>query len=283
MAVIKGVDVAGKLAKELKDEVEGMKKRNVFPCAAIVRVGENPSCIAYGKGAAKKLESVGIKTKHYIFPETITQEDFMEAFQKLNRDPDIHGILLLRPLPPHLNEKEIGEATNPLKDVDTINPLNMYKIMVGDDTAFAPCTPEAVMRIIDYAGIELTGKRVTIVGASMVVGLPLFLLMLNRNATCTQCHIHTKNLAEECRRAEIIVAAAGKRGLIQREHIAEGATVIDVGINVDAEGKLHGDVDFEQAEPLAEYITPVPGGVGSVTSTVLASHVVKAAKMLNGF
>lgn len=283
MEVIKGADVAQKLAEELKHEVEDMKKRDVFPCAAVVRVGENPSCIAYGNGATKKLESIGIKTEHYVFPENITQEDFMEEFRALNEAPHIHGILLLRPLPPQLDEKTIGEATNPLKDVDTINPLNMYKVMVGDDTAFAPCTPEAVMRIIDYAGIELTGKRVTIVGASRVVGLPLFLLMLNRNATCTQCHIYTRNLAEECRRAEIVVAAAGKRGLIRREHIAEGATVIDVGINVDAEGKLHGDVDFEQVEPLAEYITPVPGGVGSVTTTVLASHVVRAAKMLNGF
>lgn len=267
--------------EELQQTVKKLEQKGVYPCAKIIRVGENPSCIAYGKGAAKKLEAVGIKVEYENFPEDISQQDFLKEFRKINEDDHVHGILLLRPLPPQLDEKEISATIDPKKDVDAISPINMYKVMVGDETAFPPCTPEAVMRIIDYIGIDLTGKKVAIVGASMVVGRPLFLLMLNRNATCVQCHIYTKDLVVECRHAEIIVVAAGKQGLIRLEHVSPGATVIDVGINVGKDGKIHGDVDFDAVAPITSYITPVPGGVGSVTSTILAAHVVKAAKLLH--
>lgn len=280
MTVVKGADVVKEMVEELRREVQEMESRGVHPCAKIVRVGDNPSCIAYGKGAAKKLESVGIQVEYATFPEDISQKDFLVEFQKINEDQNVHGILLLRPLPAQLDEKEISRVIDPRKDVDAISPINMYKVMVGDNTAFPPCTPEAVMRIIDHIGIDLTGKKVAIVGASMVVGRPLFLLMLNRNATCVQCHIYTKDLAAECKHAEIIVVAAGKQGLIRLEHVSPGATVIDVGINIGEDGKIHGDVDFDAVAPVTNYITPVPGGVGSVTSTVLAAHVVKAAKLL---
>ena len=281
MSIVKGTDVAKKMTEELQAEVVKLKDKGIHPRAVVVRVGDNPSCIAYGKGATKKLESVGVCVEHVVFDGGISQEDFMKEFCKINNDPEVHGILLLRPLPTHLNEKAISEAVNPLKDVDSISPMNMYNVMIGANEAFPPCTPEAVMEIIDYLGVDLTGKKVAIVGASKVVGLPLFLLMLNRNATCVQCHIHTKDLVAECKNAEIVVVAAGKRGLIKPEHIAPGAMVIDVGINVGEDGKLYGDVAFDDVEPLADYITPVPGGVGAVTSTVLASHVVKAAKLLH--
>lgn len=281
MTVVKGADVVKQMKEELQKEVSDLKGKGINPCAKIVRVGENPSCIAYGKGAAKKLESVGIEVEYENFPENISQEDFLKEFGKINEDKHVHGILLLRPLPPQLNEKEISEAIDPRKDVDAISPINMYKVMVGDETAFPPCTAEAVMRIIDHIGMDMTGRKVVIVGASMVVGRPLFLLMLNRNATCVQCHIYTKDLAAECRQAEVIVVAAGKRGLIGPEHVSQGTTVIDVGINVGEDGKLYGDVDFDAVAPLTNYITPVPGGVGAVTSTVLAAHVVKTAKLLN--
>lgn len=281
MTVVKGADVVNQLMEELRQSVMELEKKGIHPCAKIVRVGENPSCIAYGKGAAKKLEAVGIKVAYENFPEDITQEDFLKEFRRINAEPQTHGILLLRPLPPQLNEKEISIAIDPRKDVDAISPINMYKVMVGDETAFPPCTPEAVMRIIDYIGIDLTGKKVAIVGASMVVGRPLFLLMLNRNATCVQCHIYTKDLVAECKHAEIIVVATGKQGLIRLEHVSPGATVIDVGINIGKDGKMRGDVDFEAVAPITSYITPVPGGVGAVTSTILAAHVVKAAKLLH--
>ena len=280
MTVVKGADVVKEMVEELQQEVQEMISKGVHPCAKIVRVGDNPSCIAYGKGAAKKLESVGIQVTYATFPEDISQEDFLAEFQKINEDKNVHGILLLRPLPAQLDEKEISRVIDPRKDVDAISPINMYKVMIGDDTAFPPCTPEAVMRIIDHIGIDLTGKKVAIVGASMVVGRPLFLLMLNRNATCVQCHIYTKDLVAECKHAEIIVVAAGKQGLIRLEHVSPGATVIDVGINIGEDGKIRGDVDFDAVAPVTNYITPVPGGVGSVTSTVLAAHVVKAAKLL---
>ncbi len=278
--VIKGSDIARQMEKNLRQEVTRLKERKIMPTAAIVRVGENPSCIVYGRSAEKKLEAVGISVRRVAFPGDIAQGAFMEEFKKINNDPEIHGILLLRPLPLHLDEKAISAEVNPLKDVDAISPMNMYKVMAGDITAFSPCTPEAVIDIIDYLGIGLEGKKVAIMGASMVVGLPLFLLMLNRNATCVQCHIHTKDLAKECGDAEIVVVAAGKRGLIRSEHIAPRAIVIDVGINVGEDGRLYGDVSFEEVVLKAGYITPVPGGVGAVTSAVLASHVVKAAKML---
>lgn len=281
MTVVKGADVVNQLMEELRQSVMELEKKGIHPCAKIVRVGENPSCIAYGKGAAKKLEAVGIKVAYENFPEDITQEDFLKEFRRINAEPQTHGILLLRPLPPQLNEKEISIAIDPRKDVDAISPINMYKVMVGDETAFPPCTPEAVMRIIDYIGIDLTGKKVAIVGASMVVGRPLFLLMLNRNATCVQCHIYTKDLVAECKHAEIIVVATGKQGLIRLEHVSPGATVIDVGINIGKDGKMRGDVDFDAVAPITSYITPVPGGVGAVTSTILAAHVVKAAKLLH--
>lgn len=281
MIVVKGADVVNQLMEELRQSVMELEKKGIHPCAKIVRVGENPSCIAYGKGAAKKLESVGIEVAYENFPEDITQEDFLKEFRRINAEQQTHGILLLRPLPPQLNEKEISIAIDPRKDVDAISPINMYKVMVGDETAFPPCTPEAVMRIIDYIGIDLTGKKVAIVGASMVVGRPLFLLMLNRNATCVQCHIYTKDLVAECKHAEIIVVATGKQGLIRLEHVSPGATVIDVGINIGKDGKMRGDVDFDAVAPITSYITPVPGGVGAVTSTILAAHVVKAAKLLH--
>ena len=281
MTVVKGADVVNQLMEELQQSVMELEKKGIHPCAKIVRVGENPSCIAYGKGAAKKLEAVGIEVVYENFPEDITQEAFLKEFRRINMEPETHGILLLRPLPPQLSEKEISMVIDPRKDVDAISPINMYKVMVGDETAFPPCTPEAVMRIIDYIGIDLTGKKVAIVGASMVVGRPLFLLMLNRNATCVQCHIYTKDLVAECKHAEIIVVAAGKQGLIRLEHVAPGATVIDVGINVGKDGKMRGDVEFDEVAPITSYITPVPGGVGAVTSTILAAHVVKAAKLLH--
>ncbi len=282
MTVIRGTDVARSLGERVQKEAERLAGNGVRPCAAILRVGENPGDIAYERGAVKKLESLGIGVRLAGLPAEVSQNTFMEELENLNGDPSVHGILLLRPLPPQLDEALIAERISPCKDVDAINPDNLYKVLAGDKSGFAPCTPEAVMAILDHIGEPLQGKKVTVIGRSLVVGKPLALLALDRNATVTVCHSRTEDLAGVCREADVLLAAVGRRGLVTADHVAPGAIVVDVGINVDDAGKLCGDVDFESAAPIASYITPVPGGVGSVTTTVLADHVVRAAKLQNG-
>lgn len=280
--IVKGTQVASHLTQRLQGEIEELKSKGISPCAAIVRVGENPSDMAYERGAVKKLESLGIRAVLTALPGDIRQDAFLKEFRRINEDRSVNGILLLRPLPRQLNETEICGAISPEKDVDAIHPANLCKILAGDETGFAPCTPEAVMEILKDIGQSLQGKKVTVIGRSLVVGKPLALLALNQNATVTVCHSRTVDLPSVCRNAEILLVAVGKKGLVTADYISPGATVIDVGINVDEEGKLCGDVDFESAEAVAEYLTPVPGGVGSVTTSVLAGHVIRAAKMQHG-
>jgi len=215
-------------------------------------------------------------------PELINQEEFEKEFSAVNSDPDIHGILLFRPLPKQLNEDPVRSMINPKKDVDCMSPVNMAKVFAGDESGFAPCTPEAVMEVLAHFGIDLKGKRVTVVGRSMVVGKPLSMLLLKKNATVTICHTKTADLGATCRNAEILIAAAGKANMITAEFVSENSIVVDVGINVGSDGKLCGDVDFDAVAPKTASITPVPGGVGTVTSSVLAKHVVRAANYLNG-
>ncbi len=203
----------------------------------------------------------------------------MEEFQKINTDPDIDGILLLRPLPKHIDETVITALISPKKDVDGISPYNMAKIFSGDETGFAPCTAQAVIEILDYANIPLTGKRVTIIGRSLVVGKPLAMLCIKRNATVTICHTKTLHIEETCRQAEILIACAGQANMVDHSYIGAHAIVIDVGINVDRQNKLCGDVDLNSITPIASLATPVPGGVGTVTTSVLAKHVIQAAKL----
>lgn len=276
MEILKGADVVAAINQGVKDELAGM---SYVPQLAIIRVGEKPDDISYERGATRRMETVGLRCTSYHYSEDISDEEFKKEFKKINDDEDVDAILLLRPLPKHIKESDIEKMINPVKDVDGISPVNMAKIYSGDKTGFAPCTPTAVIEMLDYAGIDLTGRRVAIVGRSLVVGKPLAMLMIGRNATVTVCHTKTVDMKSRCKEAEIVVAAAGKAKMLNNEYIGGGAVVVDVGINMDENFKLCGDVDFESITEVARMATPVPGGVGTVTTSVLAKHVVAAAKM----
>ena len=279
--LMKGADVAKTMKEDLTGEARRLKDRGILPSLTIVRVGARPDDLAYERGARKRMEIIGIECKVVELPETITQAEFEKTFFKINEDPKVHGILLFRPLPGHLDEGPVVSRINPLKDVDCMCPVNIAKVFSGDETGHAPCTPEAVMEMLDYYKIDPKGKKVTVIGRSMVVGKPLSMMLLKRHATVTICHTRTKDLTATCREAEILVAAAGKARMVTADMVGDGAVVVDVGINVDDKGNLCGDVDFEAAEPATSYISPVPRGVGSVTSSVLAKHVLKAAEYLS--
>ncbi len=278
--IIKGSEVSAKLSEEIKDRIEKLKGLDVIPCVAIVRASEAEDAISYEKGAVKKMQALGIDVNNVVLSNDVSQEQFVAQISALNGDSKVHGILILQPLPAQLDENIVKMLINPHKDIDAISPINLYKVMAGDCTGFAPCTPEAVIRILDYMNVEIAGKRVAVVGRSLVVGKPLASLFINRSATVTVCHSKTNNISKVCSEAEIVVAAVGKSGLVKGDFVSDDAIVIDVGINVTSEGKLCGDVDFDTVEPKVSLITPVPGGVGAVTTTILAEHVVKAAEIL---
>ncbi|MGE5614520.1 MAG: bifunctional 5,10-methylenetetrahydrofolate dehydrogenase/5,10-methenyltetrahydrofolate cyclohydrolase, partial [Bacillota bacterium] len=211
------------------------------------------------------------------YPEDIGQEDLVKEIQKINGDRSVHGILLFRPLPKHLDINVIKHVISPEKDIDCLNPVNVAKVFEGDETGFAPCTPAAVMEMLDYYKIDVSGRRVVVIGRSLVVGKPLSMLLLKKNATVTICHTKTRDIEKTCKSAEILIAAAGAARMVTAEHVYPGQVVVDVGINVDENGNLCGDVDFDAVEKIVDFITPVPGGVGTVTSSILAKHVIKAA------
>lgn len=278
--LMKGAEVAKAMKATIIENVDKLKEQGIVPCLTIVRVGAREDDLAYERGAKKRMELTGIECRIVELPEKVSQQELEDTFKQVNEDDTVHGILLFRPLPAHLDEEPLKKMINPCKDVDCMSPVNMAKVFSGDETGHAPCTAEAVMEMLAHYGIDLTGKKVTIVGRSMVVGRPLSMLMLKKNATVTICHTKTKNLAETCVDAEVLIAVAGKAKMVTAEMVGEGAVVADVGINVDAEGNLCGDVDFEEVEKKASYISPVPRGVGSVTTSVLAKHVVKSANLL---
>lgn len=275
MEILKGLPVANAINEKLIEEVKTMEKK---PHLAIIRVGERPDDMSYERGATKKMDKVGFECTSYTFPADIDNDTFQKEFDKINQDDNIDGILLLRPLPKHLDEKAVENRIDPCKDLDGISPVNLAKVYAGDESGFAPCTAEAVIEMLDFAGINLTGKRVTVVGRSLVIGKPVAMMLMKKNATVTVCHTRTVDMAGTCRNAEIVVAAAGVAKMIDKNYINKDAVVIDVGINVDEEGNLCGDVNFDEVSRLASVITPVPGGVGSVTTSVLAKHLMKAAK-----
>ncbi len=276
MEILRGADVAKSINEQL---IKGLEKLDgKIPHLAIIRVGERPDDMSYERGALKKMEKVGFEATSYTFPADITNDDFQKEFDKINENEDVDGILLLRPLPKHIDEKLIEKKINPDKDIDGISPVNLAKVFAGDETGFAPCTAEAVIEMLDYAGVDLTGKRAVVVGRSLVIGKPVAMMLLKKNATVTICHTRTKDMKKTCHDAEIVVAAAGCAKMINADYVGDGAVVIDVGINVDEDGKLCGDVELDSLEGKASLATPVPGGVGSVTTSVLAKHLFKAAK-----
>ena len=275
MEILKGLPVANAINEKLMEQVKSIE--GSLPHLAIIRVGERPDDCSYERGAVKKMDKVGVRCTTYTFDADIDNKTFQAEFDKINENPDIDGILMLRPLPKQLDEKQIENKIDPRKDLDGISPLNLAKVYAGDESGYAPCTAEAVIEMLDYAGIDIKGKRVTVVGRSLVLGKPVSMLLMKRNATVTVCHTKTVDMAGTCKNAEILVAAAGSARMIKKEYVADGAVVNDVGINVDDEGNLCGDVDFDAISDIAAAATPVPGGVGSVTTSVLAKHLVKAA------
>lgn len=275
MEILKGLPAAQAINEELTQQLQAFE--GAVPHLAIVRVGERPDDLSYERGATKKMDKIGFRCTSFTFPQGIDNETFQREFDRINENADIDGILLLRPLPKHLDEKAIEERIDPRKDLDGISPRNLAKVFAGDESGYAPCTAEAVIEILDYAGIDLTGKRVTVVGRSLVIGKPAAMLLMKRNATVTVCHTRTADMPGTCRSAEVLVAAAGVAKMIKADYVGDNAVVIDVGINVDGNGNLCGDVDFDAITEIAAAATPVPGGVGSVTTSVLAKHLMRAA------
>lgn len=276
MELLKGAPVSATIREWAAEEIKQLQ--GPVPKLAIIRVGEKPDDMSYERSAVKKMETFGLRVQIFVFPKDISDEDFKEAFQKINKDQDVAGILLLRPLPGQIKEKEIEAMIDPKKDLDGISPVNIAKVFSGDPSGFAPCTAEAVIEILKANNISIEGKRAAVIGRSMVIGKPLSMLLLKENATVTICHTRTKELPEICRQAEILVAAAGKAGMVEESWVSDGAVVIDVGINVDENGKLCGDVDQASMESRNLLLTPVPGGVGAVTTAVLAKHLIQAAR-----
>lgn len=277
-----GKEVVAKMEAQLSPLADALRTKGIDPCLAIVRVGERPDDLSYERGAMKRMAAMKVTVKNIVMPEDVEQAELEQTFKRVNDDPSVHGILLFQPLPKHLDVEPLKKMINPLKDVDSMSPANAAKVFAGDKTGFAPCTPSAVMEILAQNDVELRGKRVTIVGRSMVVGKPLAMLMLGQNATPTICHTKTVDLPARCREADVLVACAGKAKMITGDMVADGQIVIDVGINMDENGKLCGDVDYDSVEPHAGMITPVPGGVGSVTTAILGKHTIQAAHWLNG-
>lgn len=279
--IIKGKPVADQISENLIKEVNELVKEGINPKLAILRVGANGSDLAYERGALKRCESIGIQTQVVELPEDVTQEEYVKTLKGLNEDSNVNGILCFRPLPKQLDEEAIKYIISPEKDVDSFSPINSAKVMEGDKTGFPPCTPTAVVEILKHYGVELSGSKVAVLGRSMVVGKPAAMLLLNENATVTICHSRTKDLAKVTSEADVLVAAVGRARMVKEDFVKEGAVVIDVGINVDAEGNLCGDVDTNAVLDKVSMITPVPAGVGSVTTSILAKHVVKACKLQN--
>jgi methylenetetrahydrofolate dehydrogenase (NADP+)/methenyltetrahydrofolate cyclohydrolase len=276
--IINGKEISAKIRAEIAEEVIEMKKRGIHPGLAVVIVGEDPASKVYVRNKKRACEDAGIYSEEYALPEDTTESELLSLIDKLNADEKIHGILVQLPLPKHLDDKTVIEHIDPKKDVDAFSEVNVGKIMLGDYN-FLPCTPAGVMELLRESGIDPSGKECVIVGRSNIVGKPQAMLMLHANATVTVCHSRTRDLASVTRRADILVAALGKANFITADMVKEGAVVIDVGINRLDDGKLCGDVDFASVEPKASYITPVPGGVGPMTITMLLKNTLKAAEI----
>ena len=277
--IISGTALAAKIRGELREETAALKERGIVPGLAVVLVGEDPASKVYVRNKTKACEEIGFYHEQYNLPATISEQEILDLVEELNHSEKIHGILIQAPLPKGLDFKNIIDHISPSKDVDAFHPYNVGKIMIGDFD-FLPCTPAGVMELIHEAGVSVDGKSCVVVGRSNIVGKPQSMLLLKENGTVTVCHSRTPNLAEYTKKADILVCAVGKAGLITGDMIKPGAIVLDVGMNRNEEGKLVGDVDFASAEPVAGYITPVPGGVGPMTITMLMKNTLKAAKIL---
>ena len=276
-----GKEVVAAVNSRIMADVAALKEKGVTPTLGIVRVGERGDDLSYERGAVKRCETLGVAYEKFLLPADCTQEELMAVIDKVNKDDSIHGVLIFRPLPKHLDEAAVIKALDPEKDVDGITDGSMVGVFAGTNQGFPPCTPQACMEILDHYNVDCTGKKAVVVGRSLVVGKPAAMMLIKKNATVTVCHTRTVDMPSVVKEADIVIVAAGRAGVVDANYVREGQIVIDVGINVNAEGKLCGDVDYASVEPIVEAITPVPGGVGSVTTSVLIGHVVEAAKRKN--
>lgn len=267
------------LTEKMAQEAAKLRACGTVPTLAVVRVGERGDDIAYEKSAAKRCAAAGVEVRSFVLPTEAAERELIEVIEQINADKGIHGCLLFRPLPKTMDDRRVCNTLAPEKDVDGITDTSMAGVYSGSGVGFPPCTPSACMEILDYYGIDVTGKRAVVIGRSLVVGKPAAMMLIKRNATVTVCHTRTKDMPAVCREADILVVSAGRAGIVNGDYIKPGAVVVDVGINVDENGKLCGDVDFDSVEPAAGAVTPVPGGVGTVTASVLVVHTVQAAKI----
>ena len=284
-----GKEVNEALVAALQGRTAALKEKGVVPTLGIIRLGENPSDLSYEKGATKRAEEVGVAVKNYILPETASKEDVLAVIDEVNADASVHGVLMFRPLPKHLKADmdEICNRLAPCKDVDSMTHMSNAGVFEGQDLGYAPCTPAACMEILDHYGIDCKGKKAVVIGRSLVVGKPAAMMLMAKNATVTMCHTRTVDPAAICREADIIISAAGVLGSLTKDFVREGQIVIDVSMNWNPEkitskgkGGMSGDAVFDEVEPIVEAITPVPGGVGAVTTSVLMKHVVEAAEKI---
>lgn len=276
--ILKGAPVAAALSEELIARAEKLKQAGTVPTLAILRLGERPDDISYETGAMKRCDKIGIAVKHFLLPEDCTKERLLDTIREINADGSIHGCLMFRPLPDKDMEAAACALLAPEKDVDCMTSGSLASVFTGKGAGYPPCTAQACIELLDHYGVALTGRRVAVIGRSLVIGKPVAMMLQQRNATVTMCHTRTVDMPGVCRGAEIIIAAAGKAGVVDRTFAAPGQVIVDVGINVDENGKLCGDVKFDEVEPVVSAITPVPGGVGAVTTAVLAKHVIEAAE-----
>lgn len=272
-----GKEVTAAMNERIKGNVAKLLEKGVTPTLGIIRVGEREDDISYERGATKRCETLGVACEKFLLPADVSEEELLQVIDAVNKNDRIHGVLLFRPLPKHLNEEKIINTLDIAKDVDGITDGSMAGVFAGKPLGFAPCTPQGCMEILDHYGIDCTGKKAVVVGRSLVVGKPAAMMLLKKNATVTICHTRTVDMPSVVKEADIVIVAAGRAGVVDASYLRAGQTVIDVGINVNDEGKLCGDVNFEEAEPIVDAITPVPGGAGSVTTSVLVGHVVEAA------
>ncbi len=280
MQIIDGKKVSAEVKAQVAKETELLKNKGIVPGLAVVIVGDDPASRVYVNNKKKACELVGFKSEEYALPAQTTQQELLNLVKTLNDKKDINGILVQLPLPEHLDEKQVIEAINPIKDVDAFNAVNVGKIMIGDYD-FLPCTPAGVMEMLSYYNISVSGKNCVVIGRSNIVGKPMAMLLLHQNGTVTICHSKTRNLKEICAGADILVAAVGIPKFVKADMVKEGAVVIDVGMDRDENGKLCGDVDFDDVKEKTSYITPVPGGVGPMTIATLMKNTLKACKLQN--
>lgn len=277
--ILRGKDVAQAIKEKIVTDVEALKKEGKEPTMGIVRLGSNPDDISYERSIIKNCEKLEISTKVFENDLEMTTEELEDLLEKLNNDNSISGILVFRPLPKHIDEARIREAISPNKDIDCMHPLNLARIFEGNMDGFLPCTPKSAMEILLYNKVDLEGKNVVVINRSMVLGKPLAMMLLNENATVTICHSRTKDLPSITKAADVVVTALGRAKFFDEKYFNKDSICIDVGVSMDDNDKLSGDIDYEPVSKLVKMITPVPGGVGSVTTTLLLSQVVKACQM----